>query len=84
MDIASGIVGIINILIILTFAIIKLIVAKNKRPNCKPCSVFVEENGCSLSQFDLWNNVSIGIDETSKLFLSERKRGSYFSISEPQ
>lgn len=82
MDIASVIVGIIIILIILTpFAIIKINSGNKQKAQLQTLFSFVEENGCSLSQFDLWNNVSIGIDEISrKLFLSgTQKRQLFFN-----
>lgn len=83
MDIASVIVGIIIILIILTpFAIIKINSGNKQKAQLQTLFSFVEENGCSLSQFDLWNNVSIGIDEISRklFFVRNAKEADIFQL----
>jgi len=66
MELGTTIVGIVIILIcIIPFALMSINNKKKEKKLLRGLSAFAERNSFKISRYELWNNSTIGIDDTS-------------------
>lgn len=74
MDLGTTIVGIVIILIcIIPFALMSINNKKKEKKLLQGLSALAERNSCKISRYELWNNSTIGIDDTSVTIFYTRK-----------
>jgi hypothetical protein len=74
MDLGTTIVGIVIILIcIIPFALMSINSRKKEKKLLQGLTEIAERNNCKLSRYELWNNSTIGIDDTSLMIFYTRK-----------
>ncbi len=74
MELGTTIVGIVIILIcIIPFALMSINNKKKEKKLLRGLSAFAERNSFKISRYELWNNSTIGIDDTSLTIFYTRK-----------
>lgn len=74
MDLGTSIVGVIIILIcIIPFALMSINRRKKERKLLQGLTEIAQRNNCKISRYELWNNSTIGIDDTTLMIFYTRK-----------
>lgn len=74
MDLGTTIIGIVFILIcIIPFALMSIRSKKKKKKLLQGLFEIAEKNNCKISRYELWNNSTIGIDDTALMIFYTRK-----------